>query len=42
MRSRCASSLFPVPSAETIGTPRAFAVEIRSTLQLTRSMQSAM
>ena len=40
--NRLASSLLPVPSADTMGMPRTCAVRIRSTLQDTRSMQSAM
>ena len=39
---RLASTLLPVPSAERMGTPRACAVQIRSTLHDTRSIQSAM
>ena len=39
-RSSCASRLLPVPSAETMGMPRSRAVQMRSTLQATRSMAS--
>ena len=42
MRNREGSSLLPVPREETMGTPRARAVSIRSSLQDTRSMQSTM
>ena len=41
MRKRERSSLFPVPRAEMMGMPPARAASMRSSLQATRSMQSA-